>query len=308
MPKQKVLFKFGTSAQYAALDTKLDNALYFLLDTNQLFRGENPIAQSHIYTGTRTDEQTDAQALNVAVSTNLPVPNDIAIITDTNGDSRAFIRGTNNNWILLAKSVDVSSQITNLTDRVIALESSVNSLTGVFHFKGSKDTVAELNEISNPAEGDVYQVGSSEYAYNGTTWVELGSNVDLSNYATISQVSDLEALIGQPAHTETNSETGLSEDIPASGIYSDLFNRADELIPIFDGLTAGLVPVATGNLSVSEKSNLFLNANGIWTQILSGGGQSSYTAPDGTTFNTAEAYVEYMTSHYSEFYWDSLDE
>lgn len=333
MPKQKVLFKFGTAAQYAALETKLDNALYFLLDTHQLFRGETPIAQSHVYTGGRQLGETDSEAIATVLNTNSPVPGDIAVITDSDGSSKAFIYGISGDWITLANSVDVSSQITNLNNRVssledlingvpanieqgteaviglnarvIALETSVGSLAGVFHFKGTKNSIEELNEIINPNEGDVYQVGLSEYVYNGSSWVELGPNIDLSNYATTTYVDNK---IGQPSHTILNQETGEEENLPASGIYADLINKADELIPIFNGITAGLVPVAQNNLSTSEKANLFLNANGAWATIASSGGQSTYTAPDGTTFNTAEAYVEYMTSNYSEFYWDSLDE
>ena len=42
MAKQKVIFKFGTRAEYNALVTKQANALYFLLDTHELYRGEVP--------------------------------------------------------------------------------------------------------------------------------------------------------------------------------------------------------------------------------------------------------------------------
>jgi len=56
MPNQKVLFKFGSAAEYAALEAKQNNALYFLLDTNELYRGETPFGQAHVYIGTRQAE------------------------------------------------------------------------------------------------------------------------------------------------------------------------------------------------------------------------------------------------------------
>lgn len=57
-----------------------------------------------------------------------------------------------------------------------------NAVSGVFHFRGAVDTFDKLP--AEKAEGDVYQVGEKEYAWNGTEWVELGFLVDLTDYAT----------------------------------------------------------------------------------------------------------------------------
>lgn len=51
-----VLFKFGTRAEYNALTTKADNALYFLTDTGELLRGERNLAQANFYEGERKQE------------------------------------------------------------------------------------------------------------------------------------------------------------------------------------------------------------------------------------------------------------
>ena len=65
-------------------------------------------------------------------------------------------------------------------------------LSSAFKFKGVVANMAELEAIENPANGDVYQVTNpgtgktnAEYAYNGTSWVELGTEVDLSGYAPL---------------------------------------------------------------------------------------------------------------------------
>ena len=69
-------------------------------------------------------------------------------------------------------------------------------VSGAFHFKG--DATLETNDegswtgnlvkdgtvIATPAEGDVYQVGEEEYAYDGSKWVKLGFTLDLTGYAT----------------------------------------------------------------------------------------------------------------------------
>ena len=71
-------------------------------------------------------------------------------------------------------------------------------LSGAFHYKGTVDYYTELTAISDPQEGDVYIVkysGTSgttalnaEYAWTGTAWEEFGAVIDLSGYATKSEV------------------------------------------------------------------------------------------------------------------------
>lgn len=64
-------------------------------------------------------------------------------------------------------------------------------ISGVFRFKGTATKYEDGNlynedELIVGKSGDVYQVDDKEYAYNGTSWVELGFTIDLSNYATTS--------------------------------------------------------------------------------------------------------------------------
>lgn len=57
---RKVLFKFGSRAQYDALSVNeiQDNALYFLLDTNELYRGAVPICKAHYFEGNIGENET----------------------------------------------------------------------------------------------------------------------------------------------------------------------------------------------------------------------------------------------------------
>lgn len=59
-------------------------------------------------------------------------------------------------------------------------------VSGVFHFEGTAESYEAL-PAENNTKGDVYQVGDKEYAWNGTSWVELGYVVDLSGYYTKSE-------------------------------------------------------------------------------------------------------------------------
>lgn len=76
---------------------------------------------------------------------------------------------------LLAAKADASAVYT---------KEEANSLFGgAFHFRGDADSLDALNALENKAIGDVYQVADKEYAWDGAEWVELGFNIDLSEYA-----------------------------------------------------------------------------------------------------------------------------
>jgi len=63
-------------------------------------------------------------------------------------------------------------------------------LSGAMHFKGAVATIADLNNIQNPSVGDLYNVSETgaNYAWDGTQWVKMAENVDLSAYALTSYV------------------------------------------------------------------------------------------------------------------------
>lgn len=72
-------------------------------------------------------------------------------------------------------------------------------IVGLFHFVGEAASVSEDGtkivvkgkEIvaSEANVGEVYQIGDAEYASNGTSWIKLGFNIDLSPYATKEEVA-----------------------------------------------------------------------------------------------------------------------
>ena len=94
MPSNKVLFRFGSRAEYDALPSEqvLDNALYFLTDTQELYRGSIPICKAHYYEGSvlPTDADDDATIARI-VSSNTPTINDILVINRGNGIKTPYI-------------------------------------------------------------------------------------------------------------------------------------------------------------------------------------------------------------------------
>ena len=130
MPKPKVLFKFGTYAQYAALDTKLDNALYFLTDTHQLYRGTTPIGESHVYTGNRAANATDSAAILAALSNATPVNGDVVVLTNVDSSSDAFIyQASSQSWLHIGNTLadSLAPRVTTLEGKVTNLETALNA-------------------------------------------------------------------------------------------------------------------------------------------------------------------------------------
>lgn len=152
--------------------------LYSSVDENILFAIGNGTKESR------------SNALSVTKSGNLTISGTFAttnITTNYITLENAITDSSNDTYAATKKYV--FDKVKQETERAIEVENSIKSLaSSAFHFKGTKDSYEELLQ-TEANEGDVYQVGDKEYAYNGSTWVELGFNVDLSNYATIDYVT-----------------------------------------------------------------------------------------------------------------------
>lgn len=110
-------------------------------------------------------------------------------------------------------------------------------IAGVLTYKGTLDTVEALDSVEAPKTGDVYHITATgaEYAYNGTEWEELGSEVDLSAYATTASVAgmidtakeDLGAEIDAEAELRKSADDALDGRITTLEV--DLSTATEEL-------------------------------------------------------------------------------
>lgn len=119
--------------------------------------------------------------------------NEVKTIADANTTEIGAddTQGTIKNRIKVLENIKAGTRLDSAETRISGLEGQIS---GVFHFKGAaskngaslyKDGV----EITNAKVGDVYTVGDSEYAWDGTSWVELGTPVDLSNFYTKTEIN-----------------------------------------------------------------------------------------------------------------------
>lgn len=199
---------------------------------------------------------------------------------------------------------DVSGAVIATSAAVITLSGDVigyvdTKVSSVYRYKGSKDTKDELPTTGNEV-GDVWNVvggsGSigdadyvppgTNYAWTGSAWDALGGTIDLSTYATKSQVSAItNSLDGRITTLETNTGNNHTDIVYVSGqvdtlsgkVASDYYTKtvADEtFLKIADAdkkyYTSG--QVETTYLKKEDAQNTYLtitSANSIVTTITS---------------------------------------
>lgn len=99
----KVLFKFGTKAQYLALENKQENALYFLLDSGELYRGTVPFGQEHIYSGNRIGTTTDSASITAILNGATPINNDLCLIYNSDNTVNSYVYDSaSSSWKILS--------------------------------------------------------------------------------------------------------------------------------------------------------------------------------------------------------------
>lgn len=162
----------------------------------------------------------------------------------------------------------VSAEVSTLDEKISAIE---NKLTAIFTFKGSKDTLAEIQAIENPAVGDVYhnKENAGEYVYDGTSWEFLGINIDLSSYAKTEDVTsaistaktELTASIGEAKEDLQGKIDQKVDKADGKSLVDDtLIDQIGQNKVDIEGLTAK-ISTAEGKISNLEESVTNLQAN-----------------------------------------------
>lgn len=121
------------------------------------------------------------------------------------------------------------TKLSDFTDDVGYLTSQ--DLVTVMDYKGTKATVAALPSSGNK-NGDVWHVteNNAEYAWNGSTWEELGTPVDLSGYATTASLATVATtgnysdLTGTPDLSGYATTASLAT-VATTGSYNDLTDK-----------------------------------------------------------------------------------
>ena len=192
---------------------------------------------SDVYTMTQTDNLLSAKAnaadLGDLAGKDTVAKADLATALASELDAKATTATLNSE---LAKKADVSAlnslstTVGGKADKATTLagygitdaytKTQVDGMVaGTFHFRGEKSAYDQLP--ANAKEGDVWQVGDREYAWDGDSWVELGFNVDLSAYAKSADVANTYA-----TKTEVNKKANSADVYTKTEVNTELAKKA----------------------------------------------------------------------------------
>ena len=208
----------------------------------------------------------------------------------------------------------LNSAVAALQSDIDEIRTQVTSLASAFSFKGSL-TLADgqtaedaLKTITDPRAGDVYQIGNDEWVYSTEQgWIELGPNVDLSNYATLDDVKVVEdkvdaltavdgkitilenkveeltktdgtidALTSRVGNLETLVGTKATDTTAATGIFADL-----EAVVTGAQLDGADLTVTNQKIQLSTFKGSTAGLVPVYTAAIEGEDQSKYML-DGT--------------------------
>ena len=186
---QNVLFKVGTREQFDAIVTKSEITLYWLSDTQELYKGDVLFGTGALATKSVAgllspeDKKKLDELVSGGVSGLSAVDGTIVFTDDENGGKKigvAISEKEGNALVTVEGGLFVASvDLTDVQKKLTAVEGSIAQLqediVGGIRYKGAVTTMEELPDDAK--QGDLYEVtdDGSEWCYNGQKWFEYGS-------------------------------------------------------------------------------------------------------------------------------------
>lgn len=183
---QNVLFKIGTRAQFDAIVTKSETTLYWLSDTQELYKGEILFGKGALASDTAAgllsaEDYKKLQELIVTGGTVDLTPVDSSIVIEDKKIGVAISNQAGNALVAVEGGLFVPTvDLSGIEDRLTTVEGNISQLQediiGGIRYKG---TVATTDDLPTDAkQGDLYEVTAdgSEWCYNGEKWFEYGSS------------------------------------------------------------------------------------------------------------------------------------
>ena len=189
MAIQNVKFYFGLQKKYDELLEKNPLALYFIEDTQRLYKGDVLLATgadaTSMSSGLMSKEdkiKLDSIVANYRPGFDLtPVDDTIVIVNKDDGSKSIGVAVSKTEGNLIAVKEDglfvkvdpvLLKDVVGLADRLEAIEKAA---VGGIHYRGSVETEADLP--ANAVQGDLYEVleDNSEWCFNGEKWFKYGN-------------------------------------------------------------------------------------------------------------------------------------
>jgi hypothetical protein len=217
-----VLFKIGTRAQFDAIVTKSETTLYWLSDTQELYKGDVLFGKGALASEEASGllSAEDYKKLKELIATGgavelTPVNGSIVIEDKKIGVGLSAVEG--NMLSIKGDGLFVASvDLTSVENRLTAVEGSIAQLQediiGGIRYKGAVATIDELP--TDAKQGDLYEVTAdgSEWCYNGEKWFEYGSAhfTPVAGNGILVSGNEIAVKIAEESHGLVAVEGGLS--------------------------------------------------------------------------------------------------
>lgn len=157
-------------------------------------------------------------------------------------------------------TVDVNNLTNYYTKSQLYTKLEVDAkLVGVYTFKGSVDTVADLP--TNAEVGDVYDVKTdgTNYAWTGTIWDALGGIINLNDYFTKEEVTAL--LSAKANSSEVYTREYIDVNYYTNGEIDNLLNEKQETLIAGSNITINGNVISSQNQipSTNVYAELYIN-------------------------------------------------
>ena len=198
------------------------------------------------------------------------------ILPEQSENYNVDVANTNNRTIdtYLGNKVDkIPGKGLSTNDFTNGYKKKVDALQSLYRFKGNVDTLQELNSKTNNNIGDVWKClgDNKNYCWNEEEWVDIGNDIDLSDYAL---QEDLEDGLAEKADNDSVEEEfeSIREEIqeiptiPSGGIAGQILakktNTDNDVEWIYNdgGITGDTFPVGaiTGFAGTTPPENWLL--------------------------------------------------
>lgn len=193
--------------------------------------------------------------------------------------------------LLLNLQASATNNMTISIDSVTGLRSMLGAVTGAFIFQGS--CTAEELESKEKVAGHVWQVGDKEYACDGTNWIELGFNMDLSNYVTsdtllttldnyvlTTDLSDYATVVSVDNHIEDTVVHVTAEERTAWNAKASAQDINDALNPVLSRVAAveGAIAILDPSSVVAQRATILNTGTDEDPQVITMAVGSRYVA------------------------------
>lgn len=232
---QNVIFKIGTRAQFDAIVTKNQNTLYWLSDTQELYKGDvlfgkGALASKDASGLLSAEDYKKLQELIATCGTVdlSPVDGSIVIEDKKIGVGLSAVEGnmlsikedglfaTVDLTPIEGRLTKVESDLTAVEGRLDPVEKDIEdlkqSIAGGIHYRGSVPSYDDLPK--NAKQGDLYEVSfdGSEWCFNGNEWFEYGTShfTPVAGAGIIVNGSEIGVKIAAESHGLTIVDGGMA--------------------------------------------------------------------------------------------------